>query len=211
MVEQMGTLREHRTWQLFPLSYEQELIASRWVFRVNPKTKSTEEVFKAKLVAKVFQQKPSIDFKEIFAPVAKLSLIRLFLAYAHSKGLKLTQCDLKNSFLNGKLDENILYKQPEAFVDPNRPHHLCILNKTIDELKQVARGCYEALSTSLERYQMKPSERMSLSLYRNMHETDIWVVAYVDYLLIIAKDDNDVNGVRRTLVIPVTLKDSGRA
>ena len=67
---------------------------------------------KARLVAQGFCQKEGIDFEETFAPVARLEAIRIFLAFAASKGFKVFQMDIKSAFLNGFIEEEVYVKQP---------------------------------------------------------------------------------------------------
>ena len=67
---------------------------------------------KARLVAQGFCQKEGIDFEETFAPVAHLEAIRIFIAFAGSKGFKVFQMDVKSAFLNGFIEEEVYVKQP---------------------------------------------------------------------------------------------------
>ena len=65
---------------------------------------------KARLVAQGFCQKKGIDYEETFAPVARLEAIRIFLAFAASKGFKVFQMDVKSAFLNGFIEEEVYVK-----------------------------------------------------------------------------------------------------
>ena len=76
---------------------------------------------KARLVAQGFCQKEGIDFEETFAPVAYLEAIRIFLAFAASKGFKVFQMDVKSAFLNGFIEEVVYVKQPPGFENPKFP------------------------------------------------------------------------------------------
>ncbi|GJW62273.1 retrovirus-related pol polyprotein from transposon TNT 1-94 [Tanacetum coccineum] len=78
---------------------------------------------KARLVAKGYRQEEGIDFKESFAPVARIEAIRIFIANAASKNMTIYQMDVKTAFLNGKLKEEVYVSQPEGFVDPDHPTH----------------------------------------------------------------------------------------
>ena len=74
-----------------------------------------------KLVARGFSQKEGIDYEETFAPIAKYTTVRAILAIAASKGWKVHQMDVKTTFLNGKIFEEVFIEQPEGFEthDPN--------------------------------------------------------------------------------------------
>nr|GEU76401.1 integrase, catalytic region, zinc finger, CCHC-type, peptidase aspartic, catalytic [Tanacetum cinerariifolium] len=79
---------------------------------------------KARLVAQGFRQKEGIDFEESFAPVARIEAICIFVANAAHKNMMIFQMDVKTTFLNGKLKEEVYVSQPEGFVDQENPSHI---------------------------------------------------------------------------------------
>nr|GEU53522.1 hypothetical protein [Tanacetum cinerariifolium] len=79
---------------------------------------------KAHLVTRSYRQEERIDFEESFAPVARLEAIRIFLAYAAHKNMVVYQMDVKTTFLNGNLREEVYASQPDGFVDPDNPNHV---------------------------------------------------------------------------------------
>jgi hypothetical protein len=72
---------------------------------------------KSRLVAQGFSQKEGIDYKETFAPVACLEVIRILLAFFVAKGFKLHQMDVKSAFLNGVLEEEVYVRQPPSVLE----------------------------------------------------------------------------------------------
>nr|GFA86595.1 retrovirus-related Pol polyprotein from transposon TNT 1-94 [Tanacetum cinerariifolium] len=92
---------------------------------------------KARLVTQGYRQEDGIDFDESFAPVARLEAIQIFLAYAAHKNMVVYQMDVKTVFLNGNLREEVYVSQPDGFVDPDNPNHVCKLKKALYGLKQV--------------------------------------------------------------------------
>ncbi|GJX20514.1 retrovirus-related pol polyprotein from transposon TNT 1-94 [Tanacetum coccineum] len=104
---------------------------------------------KARLVAKGYQQEEGIDFEESFAPVARIEAIRIFIANAASKNITIYQMDVKTSFLNGELKEEVYVSQPKGFVDPDHPTHVYRLKKALYGLKQAPRAWYDTLSRFL--------------------------------------------------------------
>nr|GEW51868.1 retrovirus-related Pol polyprotein from transposon TNT 1-94 [Tanacetum cinerariifolium] len=103
----------------------------------------------AQLVACGYRQEERIDFKESFAPVARLEVIRIFLAYAAHMNMVVYQMDVKTVFLNGNLREEVYVSQLDGFVDPDNPNHVYKLKKTLYGLKQVPRAWYDMLSSFL--------------------------------------------------------------
>ena len=93
------------------------------------------------LLPRGFCQKEGIDFDETFAPVARLEAIRIFLAFATSKGFKVFQMDVKSTFLNGFIEEEVYVKQPPRFENPKFPNRVYKLQKALYGLKQAPRAC----------------------------------------------------------------------
>ncbi|KAJ9542932.1 hypothetical protein OSB04_029438 [Centaurea solstitialis] len=104
---------------------------------------------KARLVTKGYRQQEGIDYDEMFALVARIEAIRVFLAYAAHKNMTVYQMDVKYAFLNGVLQEEVYVEQPEGFVDPRYPTHVYVLDKALYGLKQAPRAWYETLTVYL--------------------------------------------------------------
>ncbi|GJZ10965.1 retrovirus-related pol polyprotein from transposon TNT 1-94, partial [Tanacetum coccineum] len=103
----------------------------------------------ARLVAKGYRQEERINFKESFAPVARLETVRIFIAYATHKSFPIFQMDVKMTFLNGPLKEKVYVSQPNGFVDPDHPKRVYHLKKALYRLKQAPRAWYDELSKFL--------------------------------------------------------------
>nr|GFA70553.1 hypothetical protein [Tanacetum cinerariifolium] len=104
---------------------------------------------KSRLVAKGYAQQEGVDFKESFAPVARLEDIRLFIAYAAHKSFTIYQMDVKTTFLYGPLKEEVYVNQPDGFVDPYHSDKVYRLKKALYGLKQAPRAWYDELSKFL--------------------------------------------------------------
>ncbi|GKD95489.1 retrovirus-related pol polyprotein from transposon TNT 1-94 [Tanacetum coccineum] len=104
---------------------------------------------KARLVAQGFKQEEGIDFKESFAPVARIEAIRIFIANSVHKIMTIYQMDVKTAFLNGEIKEEVYVSQPEGFVDQDNPSHVYKLKKALYGLKQAPHAWYDMLSSFL--------------------------------------------------------------
>ena len=93
-------------------------------------------------MVKGFQQKKGVDFDEIFAPVVKMTSIRMVLSIAANMNLEVEQLDVKTTFLHGDLEEEIYMQQPEGFVKRGKEHLVCRLKKSLYGLKQAPRQWY---------------------------------------------------------------------
>ncbi|GKC59601.1 retrovirus-related pol polyprotein from transposon TNT 1-94 [Tanacetum coccineum] len=101
----------------------------KWIYKVKLDKYGDVLKNKARLVAKEYLQVEGIDFKESFAPVARIKAIRIFIANTASKNMSIYQMDVKTTFLNGELKEDVYVSQPEGFVDPDHPIHVYRLKK----------------------------------------------------------------------------------
>ncbi|GJX35989.1 putative ribonuclease H-like domain-containing protein [Tanacetum coccineum] len=104
---------------------------------------------KARLVAQGHRQEEGIDYDEVFAPVARLEAIRIFLAFASYMGFIVYQMDVKSAFLYGKIDEEVYVSQPPGFLDPKNPQKVYKVVKALYGLHQAPRAWYATLSTFL--------------------------------------------------------------
>nr|GEY13662.1 retrovirus-related Pol polyprotein from transposon TNT 1-94 [Tanacetum cinerariifolium] len=108
-----------------------------------------EEVYVGQPPDVGYSQQEGIDYDEMFAPVAQIEAIRLFLAYAAHKDFIVFQMDVKTTFLNGILKEEVYVGQPPGFVSKQYPDHVYVLDKAFYGLKQAPRAWYDVLSQFL--------------------------------------------------------------
>lgn len=145
MVDEFQALVKNDTWQLVSLTFDTNVVANKWVFRVKYKVDGSLDKFKARLVAKGFQQTAGLDYFETFSPVVKPSTIIVMFSLAATYGWDVQQIDVDNTFLNGDLQENVSMMQPEGFEDKYRPTHVCRLRKALYGLKQAPRAWFDKL------------------------------------------------------------------
>nr|GEZ38032.1 hypothetical protein [Tanacetum cinerariifolium] len=124
-----------------PKMYKEALTQSCWIEVMQEELNEFERLEnKARLVARGYRQEEGIDFEELFAPVARLEAIQIFLAYAAHKNMVVYQMDVKTAFLNGNLREDVYVSQPDGFMDPDNPNHVYKLKKALCGLKQAPRA-----------------------------------------------------------------------
>ena len=104
---------------------------------------------KARLVCKGYAQVEGVEFEETFALVARMESIRMILAYASSKNIKVYQMDVKSAFLNGDLEEEVCVEQPEGFLLSENEDYVFKLKKALYGLKQAPRAWYARLDKYL--------------------------------------------------------------
>ncbi|KAJ9547023.1 hypothetical protein OSB04_019566 [Centaurea solstitialis] len=143
MQKELAEFIRNNVWLLVSRPRKRTIIGSKWIFINKLDEIGTIIRNKARLVAQGYRQEEGIDYDETFALVAMLEAIRLFLAYASHMNFKVFQMDIKNSFLNGKLNEEVYVAQSPGFVDPKFPYHVYKLNNALYGLKQAPRACYD--------------------------------------------------------------------
>nr|GEU43931.1 retrovirus-related Pol polyprotein from transposon TNT 1-94 [Tanacetum cinerariifolium] len=139
---------------------------------------------KYRLVAKGYAQKEGVDFKESFAPVARLEVVRLFIAYAAHKSFTIYLMDVKTAFLYDHLKEEVYVNQPDGYVDPYHPDKVYRLKKALYGLKQAPRLWYDELSTFLVSKGLSKGF-IDPTLFITKHKGDIFLVQiYVDDIIL---------------------------
>ncbi|GJX64528.1 retrovirus-related pol polyprotein from transposon TNT 1-94 [Tanacetum coccineum] len=136
-------------WELVPRLDGKNIIAVKWIWKNKSDAKNFVIQKKSRLVTKGYKQEEGIDFKESYAPVARLEAIRMFIAYATHKNITIFQIGVKTAFLNGLLKDEVYVSQPDGFVDPEFPNHVYRLKKALYGLKQAPRACQSQYAIEL--------------------------------------------------------------
>ncbi|GJW58590.1 putative ribonuclease H-like domain-containing protein [Tanacetum coccineum] len=121
MQEELLQFKLQEVWTLVDLPNGKRAIGSKWVFKNKKDERGIVIRNKARLVAQGYIQEEGIDYDEVFAPIARIEAIRLFLAYASFKDFVVYQMDVKSAFLYGKIEEEVYVCQPPGFEDPYFP------------------------------------------------------------------------------------------
>ncbi|MFS7953253.1 putative RNA-directed DNA polymerase [Helianthus anomalus] len=149
MQEELSQFEKLGVWKLVDLPEGHRKINTKWVFKCKRDDKGVVVRNKARLVVQGFSQQEGIDFTEVYAPVARLEAIQIFLAFASWKNFKVFQLDVKSAFLYGKVKEEVYVGQPPGFTDPIHKNKVYFLDKALYGLHQAPRAWYETLSQHL--------------------------------------------------------------
>ncbi|KAG8485491.1 hypothetical protein CXB51_021304 [Gossypium anomalum] len=187
MQEEMESLHKNKTWDLVKLPKGKKTVRCKWVFKKKEGTPGVEEPkYKARLVAKGYSQVPGVDFTDVVSPVVKHSSIRALLGIVAMHDLELEQLDVKTAFLHGELEEDIYMQQPEGFTVSEKEDYVCLLKKSLYGLKQSPRQ-------------------------KNNDGSFVYLLLYVDDMLIAAKDKGEIRKVKAQLSEEFEMKDLGPA
>ncbi|GKA54759.1 retrovirus-related pol polyprotein from transposon TNT 1-94 [Tanacetum coccineum] len=133
-----------------PKNIKKAMTDSAWIETMQEELHQFDRLQVWELVDKPFgKTEEGIDFEESFAPVARLEAVWIFIAYAAHKYFPIYQMDVKTTFLNGPLKEEVYVAQPDGFVDPDHPEKVYRLRKSLYGLKQAPRAWYDELSNFL--------------------------------------------------------------
>nr|GEU72920.1 hypothetical protein [Tanacetum cinerariifolium] len=173
MQEELLQFKMQKVWVLVDLPYGKRAIATKWVFR----NKKDERGIVG------HRQEERVDYDEVFAPVARLEAIRIFLAFASYMGFIVYQMDVKSAFLYVKIDEEVYVSQPLGFIDPRFLKKVYKVLKALYGLHQDPRVWYATLSTFL----VKSGYRRGIidkTLFIKKDQKDIMLVqVYVDDII----------------------------
>ncbi|CAI7881040.1 unnamed protein product [Closterium sp. NIES-54] len=182
MESEFKSIEENGTWELVELPKGRKAITSKWLFKIKSNAVGEIERYKSRVVAKGYQQKEKVDYKELFAPVVKPTTLRTLLAGAAIKGWVVKQMDVTTAFLNGVLEEEIFMAQPEGFDDGSG--RVLRLKKALYGLKQAPRQWYLKLRGVLEDIGFTPSTADHSLFMLGEGEQRSFMVVYVDDILI---------------------------
>ncbi|GJV28184.1 putative ribonuclease H-like domain-containing protein [Tanacetum coccineum] len=183
MQEEMQQFVNQEVWQLVPLPDGKIAIGTKWILKNKRDARGIVVRNKARLVAQGHRQEEGIDYDEVFAPVARIEAIRLFLAFASYMRFMVYQMDVKSAFLYGEIEEEVYVTQPKGFEDPYFPKHVYRVVKALYGLHQALRAWYARLSTFLLKHNYRRGT-IDKTLFIKKNSRDIILVqVYVDDII----------------------------
>jgi len=210
--DEMESIMGNDTWVLADLPPKCKPIGCKWIFKKKLKVDGTIDKFKARLVAQGFRQKPGIDYFDTYAPVARISTIRLLITLAAINNLVIHQMDVKTAFLNGDLEEEIYMKQPEGFVVEGQEDKVCKLVKSLYGLKQAPKQWHQKFDEVVlsNGFKLNNSDKCVYSKFDDNGQGVI-ICLYVDDMLIFGTSMSKVDMTKEFLRSKFSMKDLGEA
>ena len=133
---EVESILKNHTWELVDIPPGNKLIGYKWIFKRNLKVDGSIDKYKARLAAKGYSQNEGLDYFDTYSPVSRITSIRMVIAIASLNYMEIHHMNVKTTFLNGELDEEIYMKQPEGFVVQGQENKVCKLVKCFYGLKQ---------------------------------------------------------------------------
>nr|GEX46075.1 putative ribonuclease H-like domain-containing protein [Tanacetum cinerariifolium] len=158
MQEKLLQFKLLNVWTLVDLPCGKRAIGTKWVFRNKRDHRGIVVRNKARLVAQGHRQEEGIDYDEVFAPVARIKEIRLFLAYASFMDFIVYQMDVKSTFIYYTVKEEVYVSQPPGFLDPEFPNRVYKVEKALYGLHQAPRAWLDIMFAvcACSRFQVQP-------------------------------------------------------
>jgi hypothetical protein len=132
----MDSILSNGTWELVDRPYGYRPVDCKWVFKKKFRPDGTIDKYKTRLVAKGYTQKEDKDFFDTYSPVVRLTTNHVLLSLAASHGLLIHQMDVKTTFLDEELEEEIYMTRPDEFIVKGQEDKVCRLLKSLYSLKQ---------------------------------------------------------------------------
>eukprot|EP00253_Pinus_taeda_P029485 PITA_29485 len=149
MDEEMNAIERNKTWDSVELPKGKKVIGVKWVYKTKCNAEGKIERHKARLVVKGYKQQYGRDYEETFAPVARMETVRAVLSIAAQNKWEVYQMDVKSTFLNGVLKEEVYIEQSLGYEKKGQEHKVCRLKKALYGLKQVPRAWYSRIDSYL--------------------------------------------------------------
>ena len=209
MKAEMDSIHTNNTWTLVPLPPHKNAISSKWVFKVKTNTNGQPPRYKARIVARGFEQQDGVDFGDTFAPVVRWETIRILIALATHLNWSIHQLDVLTAFLNGILTDEVYMYQPPGFIQRGTEHLVCKLHKSLYGLRQSPRAWYARLHAALLAWQLIQSQSDPNLYFAHIKNHTIALLVYVDDILITGSDPRLITQLKEHLQCTFQTNDLG--
>jgi hypothetical protein len=234
ILSEIKSLVINDTWDVVDKPVHAKVVGCRTVLRNKYAADGTLDRRKARVVAKGFTQRPGIDFHDTFAPVARLSSLRLLVALAARYNLKISQLDVTSAYLNGKIDTEVFMEKPallqemlQRIINEEEDDHtlvkkarvmlrdlqgenkICRLRKALYGLRQAGRQWNYEIDKTMKRAGLVPTNA-DPCVYVDKN-TRTFVLIYVDDILIISGNQERERQIKDVLSKVFRIKDFGLA
>jgi len=233
MESELASVISNDTWSIVDRLDDCNVVESRFVLRNKQNKDGSLERRKARIVARGFSQTLGVDFNQIFAPVARLSSIRVVIALAARHDIVIRQLNVTTAYLNGELkerifmevlkyteqvlvnliasknNEDVAVRAKKMLKKIQSGNKVCLLKKALYGLRQAGRCWHLRLRNELERSGLKQSTADPCVFFAGKEEDSIIVVVYVDDILIVSKNRLKIALLTKRLSSCFRIKDLG--
>jgi hypothetical protein len=184
MTEEYQSIVNNDVFEVVPRQKNKDVVSSKWIYKIKHAVDESIEKHKVIFVAHGFSQNEGIDYEETFSPVARYTSIRTNIALASKIKWKLHHMDVKTTFLNGVIEEEVYIEQPQGFEFEDRKTHVCRLKKVMYGLKQAPRAWYGRIDSFLTSLGFTKSKFDSNLYFKVMNDELVILLLYMDDLFL---------------------------
>jgi hypothetical protein len=208
MTEEYQSIIKNNVWEIVPKPKSKDVVSSKWLFKIKHADDGSIEKYKARFVTCGFAQKEGIDYEETFTLVARYTLIGTIIALVAKMKWKLHQMDVKTTFLNGVIEDEVYIEQPQGFEVEERKSHVCRLKKSLYGLKQAPRAWYGHIDSVLMSLGFTKSKADSNLYFKIMDNEPVILLLYVDDLFLTG-EEKLITECKRRLASKFEMKELG--
>ena len=207
-IAKLESLKKNQTWKIVESTGKEKVLKSKWIFSLKRDGNGEIKKYKARLVVKGYLQTLGVDYNETFAPVAKISTIRVILAVANELKLELNQMDVKTAFLNGVLEEDVIMQIPEGI--PKKSNTICKLQRSLYGLKQAPKCWNDRLHNFLFSIGFQRSVLHYCLYIHHNKESLFYIVIYVDDIILCSNSLSAIEETKMSLSKEFEMVDEGQ-
>jgi hypothetical protein len=208
MMEEYNSIMKNNVWEVVPRPEGKSVVTSKWIYKLKHAADGSIEMYKALFVARGFSQVEGVDYDDTFTPVARYTSIRVVISIAAEMGWKIHQMDVKTTFLNGLIEEEVYIEQPLGFEVHGRESHVCRLKKALNGLKKTPRAWYSRIDAYLQQLGFEKSEVDPNLYFIVVGEDPLILLLYVDDLFI-TREERLINNCKESLASEFKMTDIG--
>ncbi|KAK1663670.1 hypothetical protein QYE76_051829 [Lolium multiflorum] len=182
MAEEIAALERTGTWDIVAPPSSVRPITCKWVYKVKTRSDGSLQRYKARLVARGFQQEHGRDYDETFAPVPHMTTVRTLLVVASVRRWSVSQLDVQNAFLNGELHEEVYMQPPPGYSIPDGM--VCRLRRSLYGLKQAPRAWFQRFTSVVTSAGFVPSAHDPALFVPTYSRGRTLLLLYVDDMII---------------------------
>lgn len=210
MDEEMQSLEEKETFELTPLPKGKQVLGGRWVYALKVDSDGSDQ-YKARCVAKGYNQKAGMDDEETFSPTADMTSVRVLMQKAAQENLILHQMDVKTACLHAPIDCEIFIEQPQGYEKRSKTGEklVCHLKKSLYGLKQSGRLWNTVLHSYLCQNGFEQNSADHCVYTKEKQGEKLILIIWVDDIILAASSDNVMLDVKQILTQRFKMKDLG--
>jgi hypothetical protein len=211
MESEVEFIHDNQVWKLVDTIDGVRPISHNWSFEKKMDKDRNVHIYKARLVVKGFKQIHGIDYDETFSSVTMLKSVWILLAIAAYFDYEIWQMDVKVTFLNGNLTEDVYMTQPEGFVDPKNVGKICKLQKSIYGLKQASGSWNMHFDEVVKVFGFIRNVEEPCVYKKVSGSAVVFLILYVDDILLIGHDIPMMEAIKSSLRKIFSMKELGEA